>query len=517
MSAQTEVQTAAGTVRGRVERDVVRWRAIPYAAPPVGDLRLRAPQPVAKWTGVRDATQYANASVQGRKGAFLRPRVYQPTDEDCLTLNVVAPREPSAAPRPVLVFIHGGGYTFGTSALELYSGVGLVRRGDIVYVSVNYRLGALGYLDFTQFSTPERQFDSNLGLRDQVAALDWVQHNISAFGGDPDNVTIMGESAGGAAVTTLLATPAAKGLFQRAIAQSSPADWAISREEAAHWAREFVAILGVTDDPANALASVDAQDFRRAGNRVANLCLKERPGMLAMVPVVDGDFLPESPISAYANGNATAVPLICGSNHDEGTLWAKYLDVLPTNPERVDLLLKQTNPEPGVKERIVAAYPGYPAVDDAIRIGGDYLFLRPTLAVCDAHSAHAPTYNYRYDFAPRLLNRIGLGAAHATEMFAVFGFGNTAFGRSLTALGGRRGLRAATETMQGHWLSFAKYGAPLTSWPAYTTELRRTLVIDATSRVVSDVNADRRLAWQSAVGQYDADPATIAATTNSVA
>ena len=510
MPAQTEIRTADGTVRGSAERDVIRWRAIPYAAPPVGDLRLRAPQPVQQWSGVRDATTYASASIQGRKGAFVRPRVYQPTSEDCLTLNITAPRAAHSAPRPVVVFIHGGGYTFGTSALELYSGVRLVRRGDIVFVSLNYRLGALGYMDFTQFSTAERQFDSNLGLRDQVAALQWVQRNIAAFGGDPDNVTVMGESAGGAAVTTLLATPAAKGLFHKAIAQSSPADWALQPAAAAHFARQFVEKLGAApENAATALHSADQHDFRRIGAKISAQCLEERPGMLALVPVVDGDYLPESPLDAFANGNSHSVPLICGSNHDEGTLWAKYLDVLPTNPVRVDKLLEQTNSDPAVRERIRAAYPGYPSVDSAIALGGDYMFLRPGIAVCDGHSAHAPTYHYRYDFAPRLLNRIGLRAAHATELFAGFGYGDSAFGRGLTAMGGRRGLRAATDTVQGHWLNFAKYGAPLTSWTQYTAELRRTLVIDSTSRMVTDAAADRRLAWQRASNQYDcvvADP-----------
>ena len=194
MSANTRVTTSDGVVQGKPVGDLLTWRGIPYAAPPVGPLRLRAPAPVEPWQGVRDATEWGNASVQHKKGTMLSPGKYQPSSEDCLTLNVLAPSRPSSTPRPVMVFIHGGAYTLGTSATPLYGGGSLVRRSledseGIVYVSLNYRLGVLGYLDLSQFSTEARQFDANLGLRDQVAALEWVQRNIAQFGGDPENVT----------------------------------------------------------------------------------------------------------------------------------------------------------------------------------------------------------------------------------------------------------------------------------------------------------------------------------------
>src|ERR671916_1254401 len=190
MASRLTVRTAEGSVRGARDGAVLRWRSIPYAAPPVGELRWRAPAPVQPWRGVRDATTYGFASWQPRWGAGLAPGNFQPVSEDCLTLNVVAPAKPSERPRPTVVFIHGGGYIIGTSALEMYGGVRLVERGDIVYVSMNYRLGPLGYLDLSTFSTANRPIESNLGMRDQVAALEWVQRNIAAFGGDPDNVTI---------------------------------------------------------------------------------------------------------------------------------------------------------------------------------------------------------------------------------------------------------------------------------------------------------------------------------------
>nr|WP_255579530.1 carboxylesterase family protein [Cryobacterium sp. PAMC25264] len=217
-----ELHVTGGLVRGsRPVAGVQTWRGIPYAAPPVGALRFRAPEPVIPWRGVRDASRYGLVAAQDRgtqfKGVDRRTRM----GEDCLTLNVQRPTDrPEADNLPVMVYIHGGGYTSGSSNDFTERSQAIVRSGGAIYVAINYRLGALGYLDFSRFSTRSRLFESNLGLRDQVAALEWVQENIRAFGGDPRKVTVIGESAGGNAVVTLLATPAADGLFAQAIAQS---------------------------------------------------------------------------------------------------------------------------------------------------------------------------------------------------------------------------------------------------------------------------------------------------------
>ncbi|HZU49973.1 MAG TPA: carboxylesterase family protein, partial [Mycobacterium sp.] len=196
--------TTIGTVEGFTRDGVNRWRSIPYARPPVGPLRFRAPQPAEPWSGVRHCHGYTNCAPQQRRYTIVGLGKYQPMGEDCLTLNVVTPQAAGDKPLPVMVFIHGGGYILGSSATPLYDGVGLARRG-CVYVSVNYRLGALGCLDLSSLSTPEITIDTNLFLRDLVLALRWVRDNIAAFGGDPGNVTIFGESAGAHAVATLLA------------------------------------------------------------------------------------------------------------------------------------------------------------------------------------------------------------------------------------------------------------------------------------------------------------------------
>lgn len=489
-----EISTSDGVVRGHRGRRVVRWRSIPYAAAPVGELRFRAPQPVQPWQGVRDATEFGLAAMQHRSGARIGARTTQPTGEDCLTLNVVAPVEPSSTPRPVMVFIHGGAYLIGTSALSLYSGSRLATRGDVVVVSINYRLGAFGYVDFSEFSTPERPFDSNLGLRDQVAALEWVQRNIAAFGGDPGNVTVFGESAGAHAVLSLLAAPAASGLFHRGIAQSAPADWAMSAEDARQFARTCIEKLGATpENAAQMLGSAGANEIRKAVESRLGKWVRQHPGTFPVAPVVDGDYLPQAPIDAIAGGTAHPLPLIIGTNRDEATLFVRFDDTLPTTAERLRGVLADSD---GAESRIAAAYPGYPAAKTTIRAGGDFVFWRPSLEVMAGHSRHAPTYAYRYDYAPRAVRLAGFGATHALDLIPVFGGVDSVVGRTLSAAGGYSGFLAVQREFQDNWLSFARTGTPLPTWPEYSEQRRITRVIDSPPRLEVDPEKSKRLAWE---------------------
>lgn len=255
-ASHLDLEVTGGPIRGMTQRGLRMWRGIPYAAAPTGKLRLRAPQPVIPWEGVRDASRFGPVSPQHARGPAALPTLPTEQSEDCLTLNVIAPLTDAVRPRPVMVYVHGGAYAVGSSREMPEQGEGLVHDGGVVFVNLNYRLGALGWLDLSRYSTPERPIESNLGLRDIVQALEWVRDNIAVFGGDPGNVTLFGESAGANAVTTLLAVPRAHGLFAKAIAESSPVEAVYDAATARPWAEDFVGILreviearhpGVTD------------------------------------------------------------------------------------------------------------------------------------------------------------------------------------------------------------------------------------------------------------------------------
>jgi para-nitrobenzyl esterase len=515
-----DVDVTGGTVRGVLDRDTLVWRGIPYAAPPVGDLRLRAPQPVVPWGGTRYASRYGRIAPQSA-----RPfRIGDPdSDEDCLTLNVLVPASMHTTPSalPVMVFIHGGGYSTGSSRDFSGQGAGFARAGRVVYVSLNYRLGALGYLDFSRYSSEDRAFDSNLGLRDQVAALEWVRDNIAAFGGDPANVTVFGESAGGNAVTTLLATPSADGLFARAIAQSAPPSAVYSPRLTAEWAGEFVTILrnvvanraprdagagpfASAAQPADLLTSVTATELVRASLTLQVRIPDEYPGAFCFAPVVDGAFLPEPPIVAIREGRASRVPLIIGTNDREGSIFRGRIDILPRSPRRLRALFEQAPIEARAPMR--NAYPGLPARRPAADFSGDYGFWYPSIRLADFHSRYVSVHAYRFDFAPRLLRAVGLDATHGSEMFGLFDSMDVPLARAMTALGDRERYVKAGERMRNYWLAFAEGGTLPAAWPSYTERERVTLIIDAVDRREADPRRERRLAWDVFVPDLADDP-----------
>lgn len=493
------VETVEGPVRGTVRNGVRTWRGIPYAAPPVGDLRLRLPQPVCPWKKVLDAGAYGPVPPQPRGNGLVGAGRRTPMSEDCLTLNVTAPLAP-AAPRPVLVYLYGGGFTVGAASDDAYDPAGLVQRGDAVYVCMNYRLGALGFMDFRRYSTPQRPFDVNCGLADQVAALRWVQRNIARFGGDPGNVTVFGQSAGAMSVTALMCAPSAKGLFHRAAALSSAPSTAYGPGRPETWAANLLDLLGVPEAEAgHALATLPATRLVAAASRLTrDVAPKAAPGTRAVAPVVDGEFLPLHPIDAFRAGKAQAVPLIIGNMSREGALFDRMEDVLPTKPERIDTMFALTEPE--LKDQVLGAYHGYPGKKEAVDVGGDAVFWHPGVQVAEAHSGYAPTWAYRIDYAPRMAHLLGLGATHGLDIPAVFGNYASGLGRFLTGAGGRRTAIAVSNRFQGALLRFARNGNPGPMWPAYESTARKTKVFDRTDQIQLDPHRERRLAWNGYLG-----------------
>lgn len=509
------VETETGAVRGVRRHGVRCWRGIPYAASTAGESRFRSPRAAPGWDGVRDAIEFGPVAPQKRKGQFIGAAPGLARSEDCLSINVIAPDGPAGSPerlgatgRPVMVFIHGGAYSVGSSGEYPRQGERLVREHGVVYVSLNYRLGALGWLDFRAYSTPTRPIEANLGLRDQVAALEWVRRNIRSFGGDPDRVTLFGESAGANSVTTLLTVPAAEGLFARAIAQSSPANAVYLPATTARWAREYVQLLSrvvddddleseSVEDAATMLCTAGAMQLAEATTALTTRTPDEDPGTISLAPVIDGEFLPHRPLDAFRDGLAHRVPLIIGTNDREGSLFEGRISILPTTKPRIRAIFANTRKKS--RKAIKRQYPGLPERRPAADFAGDFTFWFPSVKVAERHSRYAPTWMYRFDAAPRMPRLLGLDATHGLELFALFEKFDTMTGAGLTLLGGRGMFRSVGRRMQAHWVAHAASGCPGADWPRYDEAARCTLVFDRDDRVELDPRREKRLAWQEFV------------------
>ena len=395
------VDTAYGPVRGFDDGKVKAWLGIRYAKAPVGELRWRAPEPPSQWREVADATAVGQVCPQPTD-----PKI--PLDlggqqgEDSLVLNIWAPSASEPGDRkPVMVWAHGGAYVLGSANQPLYQGRVLASEGDVVVVTVNYRLGAFGFLDLSAFSSATGlRFDTNLGLRDVLFALQWVRDNIAAFGGDPGRVTLFGESAGGGIVTTLLASPAAEGLFSAAIAQSSPATSIYDAERSRGVAGQVLDRLKIEPDDIGRLGDAPLGAILAASKAVFNAVPADTPGTLAFTPVVDGDLVPDYPVKLAREGRTHPVPLIIGTNKHEAALfrWMKS-PLMPITPEAIRAMFEQIAAEqPGLRLPSEAdirwAYSGLRTKAIGMGVARDVGFRMPSLWFADG-SNYPGTANMR--------------------------------------------------------------------------------------------------------------------------
>ncbi|MGV9411972.1 carboxylesterase/lipase family protein [Nocardia sp. NPDC003693] len=499
--AEPVAVTEYGRVRGRRQDGIAVWRGIPYAASTGGPNRYRPPQPPEPWDGVRDCFDFGEVAPQS--AGFVPVDSGLRMGEDCCWLNIWAPAAPSEDPRPVMVWLHGGAYCLGTAAQAIYDGRRLVETGDVIVVGVNYRLGSLGFLDLSSLG-PE--FTSNLGLRDQIAALEWVRDNIESFGGDPGSVTVFGESSGAGCVTALLTSPLSAGLFHRAIAQSPPATTVFGQERAAGVARRFLEILDLKPGEGAELLDMPIERIIAGAGILLDEVPTREPGRLAAAPVVDGEVLPAYPSDRFQQGRSHRVPLIIGTNKDEASMFRLFRSpIMPVTPDAVNAMLRGVAAEhPGMSpERIAeiaSAYGDLSTARSALTMSGDAAFRMPAHWVANAHSQHSPTWMYRFDHATPMLKAARVGAGHATELPYVFGnFGS--FDRDPTFwLGGRKAAQEVSGRTMRRWTAFARHSVPAAldgskHWPPYNVADRRTLIIDATDRIVDDPDYDRNSVW----------------------
>lgn len=482
------VSTTNGPVRGLVEDGGIHvFRGLRYAAPPVGKLRFRAPQPVPKWTKVFEAQSFANAAVQDPvQGDMPKDETH---GEDCLFLNVWAP-SPTKAEQPVMVWLHGGGFSSGASSRPTYWGDHFARDG-VVMVGVNHRLNVFGFTQLPDSWGPDYASSGVAGLLDIVAALHWVRDNIAQFGGDPENVTIFGESGGGAKVSLLLSMPSAKGLFKKAIIQSGAALQATPRAYATSLGQSLTEVLGVAPGDVAALATIDTQrvfDAQKAA--VEKVKSTETKGFLitGFGPSIDGKELPGNPFSPQASPLAADIPLIIGSNKDEATMFMMDPALPKTTAEGFERHVAEAYPNDAseMASALREAFPGYSPGDLIVALGGLQMFWINSVILAERKlKQNAPVWMYRMDHElPTFGGR--LKAGHATELSYVFG----TYDNIRHFVG--PGEPPARMAMQMHpaWVAFARNGNPQTrfipEWPKYDAASRTTMIFNLTSKVESD-------------------------------
>ena len=475
----TIVGTRTGKVRGTMQDGVHAFLGIPYAQPPIGPLRFDAPAPHEPWDGVLDAAEFGPPPPQ--------PMRITPSGE-WLTVNVWTP-DVSASGLPVMVWLYGGRFTTGASD-ESYSNGSRLAAGGVVVVSLNYRVAGEGFM-LIDGAVPNR------GLLDQVAALQWVRDNIVGFGGDPDNVTVFGESAGAASVAMLMVMPAAAGLFRRGIAESVP-NFLFGPDLAADVAAAVAGKLGVRAT-ASELAGVSPQALADATGAIDYL---DRWGYGLAVrrsqfgPVIDGDILPDSPLRALAAGVGRGVELLIGHNRDEYRL-AVHANGGRVTAQQAEMALTSLPPIPDGAQAYRAAHSGTSHAELYELVCSDFVYRMPTLHIAQAHAAGGGTtylYEFCFDASP-------IGAAHTTEIPMVFDTLESEYGSAL--YGAAPQAEAVAREIGAAWRAFATKGDP--GWPAYEPAQELTRVIDIESRTARYPEQASQRIW----ADYPFDPFTL--------
>ncbi len=490
------VQVKDGAVRGTVRSGVSAFLGIPYAAAPFGANRMRPPQPAVPWDGERDATSYGPTAPKGdypAQYARLFPEVVIP-GEDCLNLNVWTP-DPGATGLPVLVWIHGGSFMNGSGSVGAYDG-SLFARNGVVCVTINYRLAAEGFLFLDDGI-------ANLGLLDQLAALRWVQANISAFGGDPARVTVAGESAGAMSVTTLLSMPLAEGLFAQAIVESGAAAHTLTADEGMKVGGYLADALGVPADREAIKAVPLATLVQTASDLVVEVQTNPDParwGQLALsllpfAPVVDGSVLPAAPLTAFAAGQGSGVPLLIGSNRDEARLFlvaAATIDLIDDATLAAVAGAYRLTPDQLAVYR--ANRPDASPGDILAAVISDWFFRIPPIRVAEARAAAAgggSTWMYRFDY-PEPQDNHRLGACHGAEIPFVF---DTTTLDEVHPRVGEAPSQAVADQVHQVWVNFITRGDP--GWAAYDTGRRVTGLLAGEINAAGDPAGDERALWDS--------------------
>ena len=484
------VQTKFGPVEGFSENGIDRWFGIPFAAPPIGALRFRRARDPEPWTEIRACKKMGNAPYQFVAGPMAATmQVFAPQSEDCLYLNVWAPENAEKA--PVFVYIYGGANHCGEASAPGHDLSAFARDG-VIGVSFNYRLGPLGFYDFSNLG---EGFDSNCAPSDMIAALKWVHENIAAFGGDPDNVTICGESAGGTGVYCLLSAPSAQGYFQKAIPMSG-----LSGNVTPHYVHElnnalFFAALQMDPLDAKALKTMPIERLIEGAGNVMARHNDAHQGIFLTGPVID-DLLPDYPWKMLEKGNAKDVRLMVGTCRDEGGLFC-MLGMVPKTWADVEACLRNSGAEDYLP-RFRAVYGGSDEKTAVMNWDTDRMFWVDAMRCADAQSKYNTVYNYRFDFEPVMCAQFGVGATHSMDISP----GLDTYDLSPMSFYNGTPMELQEDIhrkLHGVFVNFARSGDPNGSipltWEPFTAEARRTMTINTTCELLCDANRERFDVW----------------------
>ena len=489
----------SGKIQGQLQNGVCVFRGIPFAKPPIGPLRFKPPQPPDPWQGVRPTTSFGPGCPQGMNPVQqVVPIIVPRTSEDCLYLNVWTPSLEGS--RPVMVWIHGGGFVVGAGSEDVYAQGAeiLARRGDVVLVTLNYRLGPLGFLHGKTLCGEQLDSSGNEGVLDQLAALRWVQENISSFGGDPSNVTIFGQSAGAICISAILGMPSAKGLYHKAIMSSGPASNLITPKQASLATAAVLKAAGLTPDNASKLREIPAADL------AGRLSMAAMLAGLMFFPVVDGELLPRSTYDAIRDGETKGIPIIVGTALDE----MKLFDILDPSIAKLDnagLLSRAEAMAPAHGQLAVNTYRNArrsrgesvtpPELYSAMET--DSAWRCPTMRLAELQAQLTPdTYAYLFTWNKSPVGGGALGAFHGIDVPFQFQLVDT-----WSTPDARAGAEKLSTQIHDAWLAFARTGNPahtnLPAWLPYNAYLRATMIFDETCQMQDAPREAERRFWQS--------------------
>lgn len=479
-----EVSTKMGKVKGKEEDGIFKWLGIPYAKKPLGDLRFRHAQPVEAWEGVIEAVEYPKKPLQGN---FLMGNSAYGDSEDCLYLNVLSSN--TETKKPVLVWIYGGAFIIGETSLNMYDGTSFAQK-DVVFVSLNYRLGMLGGYDFSNLNGGDNGIDDNIFISDQVQALKWIHENIEFFGGDPENVTIMGESAGGTSVVNLMTVPEAEGLFQKVICESGVLGATVSPDVGNISMRLVLEHLGIEETEVEKIKDLSPEQLREASVWLMQKFTRYYPGIYLSGPVL-GSLLPEYPLEAIKKGAGKGIKLLIGTNKDESTLFIDEENGnMCSSREEVERFLSDIGTSEEVKDRLNTLYSDYGSEKGLRDFMTDINFTYHSALAADYQSEYGDTYMYYFSYVARAAKMMKLGAFHMSEIPFAFDNVEQYDMAHLHAMTSKETLQYFTDIFHTAWVNFVKYGNPNGTedgpWPKYNAKTKKVYQIDEECKVLED-------------------------------